>query len=299
MSIKKKILWGVVVVLVILGGYLLMSKKAVASTTPESFGLQEGNLIRATGDNDIFIINQYGFKRLFLNPAIFNMYGHLNGGWSNVKTVSPAVRDAFVTSPYFRADGDTKVYKLEVIGEDTGILRWVNMSETDFLAQASINQIFTINNTELNWYPRGFSVYAPTHSVVTRTDNFSSALPLTNIDVLKLSVLAVGGDVKLASTSSAFTFSISKYGVVNPLPYTVLVNNEVYASGSWDFTASPSFTPKLSRNGNEVSILQDSSTNVVFKFNFSGSSADRGFKMFLTNPSGTDIESQQFYRESN
>ena len=122
---------------------------------PEDYGLREGDLIRAQGDFDIFIINQYGYKRLFLNPAIFNMYGHL-GGWKAVKTVSPAVRDAFVTSHLFRYSGSPKVYYLEVTGGDTGNLQWVNVTAENFFNQGGKSQaIFTINNSELNWYPRG------------------------------------------------------------------------------------------------------------------------------------------------
>jgi len=122
---------------------------------PEDFGLKEGDLIRAQGDFDIFIINQYGYKRLFLNPAIFNMYGHL-GGWKAVKTVSPAVRDAFITSSLYRYSNAPKVYFLEVTGGDTGILHWLNMNANDFLVQGGKSEaIFTINLSELNWYPKG------------------------------------------------------------------------------------------------------------------------------------------------
>ena len=124
---------------------------------PEDYGLKEGDLIRAEGDFDIFIINQYGYKRLFLNPAIFEMYGHL-GGWEDVKTVSPAVRDAFITSTHYRwaDDSDGKVYHLEVSGEDTGILHWINMNANNFLSQGGTsNAIFTINKSELDWYPKG------------------------------------------------------------------------------------------------------------------------------------------------
>ncbi len=122
---------------------------------PADYGLKEGDLIRAEGDFDVYIINQYGYKRLFLNPIIFNMYGHL-GGWKAIKTVSPAVRDAFITSHLYRYSGSPKVYSLEVTGEDTGILHWINISAESFLAQGGKPEaIFTINKAELDWYPKG------------------------------------------------------------------------------------------------------------------------------------------------
>jgi hypothetical protein len=124
-------------------------------TTPEAHGLTEGNLIRAEGDFDIFIINQYGYKRLFLNPAIFEMYGHL-GSWDDVITVTPETRDAFITSSHYRYVNEDKVYHLEVTGEDTGTLQWINMAADDFLSQGgTANGIFTINKSELDWYPKG------------------------------------------------------------------------------------------------------------------------------------------------
>jgi hypothetical protein len=125
---------------------------------PSDFGLKEGDLIRAQGDFDIFIINQYGYKRLFLNPIIFNMYGHLTGGWKAVKTVTPQVRDAFITSNYYRYIESPKVYELEVTGEDTGKLHWLNITAEQFLAGAKAESIFTINKSEFNWYPKGADV---------------------------------------------------------------------------------------------------------------------------------------------
>lgn len=125
------------------------------STTvkPEDYGLKEGDLIRAEGDFDIFIINQYGYKRLFLNPTIFNMYGHLNGGWSAVKTVTTATRDAFITSTHYRFVNEDKVYHMKVTGEDTGTLHWINMTAENFLSQGGKSDaIFTINKSEFDWY---------------------------------------------------------------------------------------------------------------------------------------------------
>ncbi|MBU3922846.1 hypothetical protein KJ684_01235 [Patescibacteria group bacterium] len=122
---------------------------------PEDYGLKEGDLIRAKGDFDIFIINQFGYKRLFLNPEIFKMYGHL-GGWKDVKTVSSATRDAFITSSLYKYVNNTKVYHMTVTGEDTGILHWLNISGNDFINQGGdANSIFIINEHELNWYPKG------------------------------------------------------------------------------------------------------------------------------------------------
>lgn len=122
---------------------------------PEDYGLKEGDLIRAQGDFDIFIINQYGYKRLFLNPVIFEMYGHL-GSWDDVITVTSEVRDAFTTSNLYRYVDEDKVYYMEVSGEDTGTLHWLNMTSESFLNQGGEPEaIFTINKSELNWYPKG------------------------------------------------------------------------------------------------------------------------------------------------
>ncbi len=131
------------------------SEEPTGGARPEDYGLNEGDLIRAQGDFDIFIISQYGYKRLFLNPAIFEMYGHL-GSWDDVITVSPATRDAFITSTHYRYVNEDKVYHLEVSGEDTGTLQWINMNANDFLFQGGvINAVFTINKSELDWYPKG------------------------------------------------------------------------------------------------------------------------------------------------
>ena len=94
---------------------------------PSDYGLTEGDTISAAGsdDPDVYIVNEMGYKRLFLNPAIFGLYGHL-GGFAAVKNVSPATRDAFPTSGLFRVDGTEKVYGIESISEDVAVLHWVN-----------------------------------------------------------------------------------------------------------------------------------------------------------------------------
>ena len=132
----------------------------VSAARPRDFGLSDGDTISATGseDPDIYIINDSGYKRLFLNPAIFNFYGHL-GGFAKVKTVSSNIRDAFPTSGLFRncETNDERVYGVESTGEDTGVLRWVNTTGTQAVIDDPnfFQKIFCINNNEFNWYSKG------------------------------------------------------------------------------------------------------------------------------------------------
>ncbi|KKW01551.1 MAG: hypothetical protein UY36_C0019G0007, partial [Parcubacteria group bacterium GW2011_GWA1_49_11] len=142
-----------------LSGVLYLAPVAGA-VAPADFGLVEGNTISASGssDPDVYIINELGYKRLFLNPAIFGFYGHL-GGFANVRSVSPSTRDAFITSGLFRncETNDPKVYGVEVNGEDTAILHWVNTSGAQAVADDPnfFKKVFCINNNEFNWYTKG------------------------------------------------------------------------------------------------------------------------------------------------
>lgn len=127
---------------------------------PADFGLKEGDFIRAEGDIDVYIINDFGFKRLVLNPQICLLYGHLGarGCFGAVKTVSPRTRDAFKTSLFF-TDGDRKdgrVYFLELTGTDSAALHFVNMSGDDFVQQGgNFSAVFLFNTREKNTYPLG------------------------------------------------------------------------------------------------------------------------------------------------
>lgn len=123
------------------------------SVTPEQFDLHEGDFIRAEGDNDIHIINQNGYKRIVLSPEICLQYGHLGarGCFSAVRMVTPAIRDAFTTSPYY-TNGETNdggVYQLIITGEDSAYLKDLHtmlyaFGQDDFDARA----VFRINNRE-------------------------------------------------------------------------------------------------------------------------------------------------------
>jgi hypothetical protein len=136
------------------------SPSSIPTVKPADFGLHEGDFIRAEGDIDVYIINDFGYKRLILNPAICLMYGHLGarGCFSALKVVAPSVRDAFTTS-WLMKNGETndgKVHKLETTGDDTASLHWLNISGADFLSQdGDFNSVFLINSNEQKSYTAG------------------------------------------------------------------------------------------------------------------------------------------------
>jgi hypothetical protein len=144
-------------------------------TSLTALGLTDGDTISAvslpaqsgSNDPDIYIVNSWGYRRLFLNPIIFSFYGHL-GGFAKVKTVASTVKDVTITSGLFRncETNDTKVYGLETTGEDTGVLHWVNTSGAQAVQDDPdfFNKVFCINTNEFNWYSKGLD-YASINQV--------------------------------------------------------------------------------------------------------------------------------------
>ena len=136
----------------------LIGIRYAAAVAPSDYGLHEGDTVSAAGsdDPDVYIVNELGYKRLFLNPVIFGFYGHL-GGFAAVHSITPATRDAFPTSGLFRVDGTEKVYGVESTGEDTGVLHWVNTTGAQAVADDAnfFKKVFVINQNEFNWYAKG------------------------------------------------------------------------------------------------------------------------------------------------
>lgn len=154
-------------------GIAYLAPVAALAVAPSDYGLKEGDVVSAAGssDPDVYIVNEMGYKRLFLNPAIFNFYGHL-GGFSKVKTISATTRDAFGTSGLFRncETNDQKVYGVETTGEDVGMLHWVNTSGAQAVMDDAnfFKKVFCINTNEFNWYPKGSD-----YSSVNQVPNYS------------------------------------------------------------------------------------------------------------------------------
>lgn len=114
--------------------------------------INDGDLIRA--DQDVYIVKIVGsqtYKRLILNPQVFDSYGHLE--WSNVKSVSQATLDAYTTSNLVRLfQGDGAVYRLFPEG-DAGVKSHIRITPQQFqTAGGDWNSVYEINQFELALY---------------------------------------------------------------------------------------------------------------------------------------------------
>ena len=197
--------------------------------------LKDGDVISAAGssDPDVYIVNPHGYKRLFLNPAIFGFYGHL-GGFSKIKGTTSVTRDVFVTSGLFRncETNDKKVYGVETTGEDTGMLHWVNTTgeqavkdDPDFF-----KKVFCINSNEFSWYKKGTDYTSVNQIPDYSRKNVSSVAPVSVAKKYKV----VGTDQlnvrALANTSSAILGKLPAGNIIESLSQSGLWHKIKYQS---------------------------------------------------------------------
>lgn len=134
--------------------------------------ITDGDIIKTTDNFDVYIVKNTGdkkFKRLILNPEVFNSYGHLE--WDNIEIATQAEMDMYITSELVRAVGDPKVYKLTPNG-DVGTRQWVNMTAAEFISEGfDWDAIYEINEVDRNNYTLGSDVaiggVIPTNTGVT------------------------------------------------------------------------------------------------------------------------------------
>lgn len=131
-----------------------------SNETPKdsSPSIVDGDIFKSPNNPDVYIvklIRDKKFKRLILNPNIFNQYKHLK--WENIKTVSQEVLDQYFTSDLVRASKDTKVYELYANG-DVGEKKWIK-TLNDFISLGyDWNAVYVINNYERNSYISGLDL---------------------------------------------------------------------------------------------------------------------------------------------
>ena len=220
---------------------------SVSKPTPASRGfvsltavsLKDGDVISAGGssDPDVYIVNPNGYKRLFLNPAIFGFYGHL-GGFSKVKSATSTTRDVFVTSGLFRncETNDKKVYGVETTGEDTGVLHWVNTTGEQAVADDPnfFKKVFCINTNEFNWYKKGTDYTTVNQIPDYSRKNVSSVAPVSSAKKYKVVNTDQLNVRVLANTSSAILGKLPAGNIIESLSQSGLWHKIKYqAKDAW------------------------------------------------------------------
>jgi hypothetical protein len=108
--------------------------------------ISDGAIVKTNVSPDIYIVKYSGsklYKRLVLNPLVFNSYGHLK--WENVLTVSQAEIDSYTTSDLVKVDGFNTVYQLVPNG-DAGDKYTISGTGYD------TNSVYIINDTDFKNY---------------------------------------------------------------------------------------------------------------------------------------------------
>jgi len=120
--------------------------------------ISEGSLIRAISGIDVWVVKYAGtkkYKRLILNPAVFNSYQHFK--WGEIKDVAGSIVDSFATSDLVRVTNDQKVYKLYPAG-DIGQKSWIKTDDVFNRKGFDWDGIYEINKIERNSYSVGQNI---------------------------------------------------------------------------------------------------------------------------------------------
>ena len=109
--------------------------------------IPEGAVIKTEYNPDVYIVkykNGKQFKRLVLNPQVFESYGHLR--WEDILIISQSEMDSFTESTLVRSDGESDVYKLVANG-DLGDKALVESNYT-----YDSDSVYTINSVDSRNY---------------------------------------------------------------------------------------------------------------------------------------------------
>jgi len=97
----------------------LLIALAILFAFPANAQVPEGAIVKTVNNPDVYIVkyNAGGqYKRLVLNPLVFQSYGHLK--WENLLTISQSEMDSFDTSSLVKVDGSSDVYELTPTGDN-------------------------------------------------------------------------------------------------------------------------------------------------------------------------------------
>ncbi len=196
----------------------------ILSATPaHAQTINDGDTVRVTGSIDVYIVKIVGakkFKRLVLNPQIFNSYGQLS--WSAIKDVDQATMNEFTDSnlvQHVNAQGvvvDPKIYAITSSANNydpnkTGTKRWLNITGAQFSAAGlDWDSVYKINDLE------AADTFYPTAIALTASDDLGTWATNVNGDSGSSTTISSSPAVTTSEATSLGSYSATLNGFVNP-----------------------------------------------------------------------------------
>ena len=109
--------------------------------------IPEGATIKTAANPDVYIVkykNGKQFKRLVLNPQVFESYGHLR--WEDILIINQSEMNSFTESTLVKSDEENNVYKLVANG-DSGDKALV---DSNYIYDS--DSVYTINSVDAGNY---------------------------------------------------------------------------------------------------------------------------------------------------
>lgn len=202
----------------------------------------DGDLARETDEFDVYIIKLVGaekFKRLILNPDVFNMYGHLE--WGDVQVVADGALADYTTSELVREINDDKVYKLYPDG-DVGTKKWVETLDCFNSQGFDWDSVYIINSFDRDSYTTASEALCG-GAVVTGDMTLSVAADSPEADTIPPNVQGVSYlkvDVAGSGTVNQVTVKRSGAGAVGDFGDLYIYQNGVRLTSGRSLSAATS-----------------------------------------------------------
>ncbi len=130
--------------------FLLIACSFSIASDINAMSIPEGAVIKTVHNPDVYIVkykNGKQYKRLVLNPQVFESYGHLK--WENILTVDQAIMNSFVVSDLVMVFGQGNIYQLIPDGDTGSNHLLVSIKGYD------ISSIYIINSVDFGNYVTG------------------------------------------------------------------------------------------------------------------------------------------------
>ena len=161
----------------------------------------DGSLMVLAGTRDLYqahVVNGALFKRLILNPAVFDGYGFQLG---DVRSVEQAEFDRWATTDLARLDDDAPVWRLFA---DSGVRRLLDITPEQFEAAGfDWDAVISINQTEFDEWREGPPITAAELGLEDAEDDDRPAVGTIRV-VEPLVTMPIGGDTD-ASQAGVFS----------------------------------------------------------------------------------------------